>query len=152
MFKHRNYWPFADKHSKQIGLSVRGFTLTFPNLATSTLKLLLEPRADLINTVSGFQETSTIITQAFFRTVKTIEDNIKNYKTTSIFQYINEKSYFLSDKNDLIKDTYATALNKKLLIYGSISYFNKKTENKIFKTVSLDQLLRFYVKKDTLKK
>ena len=77
---------------------------------------------------------------------------ILNYKTTSIFQYINEKSYFLSDKNDLIKDTYATALNKKLLIYGSISYFNKKTENKIFKTVSLDQLLRFYVKKDTLKK
>ena len=42
--------------------------------------------------------------------------------------FINE-NYFLYDKSDLIKETNATALNKKISLYGSISYLNKKTEN-----------------------
>ena len=53
------------------------------------------------------------------------------------------------DKNDLIKETYITALNKKISIYGSISYFNKKTENEIFKIISPENLLKFFVKKNT---
>ena len=39
------------------------------------------------------------------------------------FYYINE-SYFLYDKSDLIKETFITEPNKKMPIYGSISYFN----------------------------
>ena len=42
-----------------------------------------------------------------------------------------------------------TALNKTLFIYGSISYFYKKSENEIFKIISPDNFLRFYVEKDT---
>ena len=52
------------------------------------------------------------------------------------------------DKSNFIKDTFITPLNKKILIYGSISYFNKKTENKIFKIVPLEEFLKFYVDKD----
>ena len=52
------------------------------------------------------------------------------------------------DKSNLIKDTFITALNKKILIYGSIGYFNKKTENEIFKIVFPEELIKFYVDKD----
>ena len=55
------------------------------------------------------------------------------------------------DKSNLIKDTFITALNKKISIYGSISYFNKITENKMFKIVSAEKFLKFYVDKDASK-
>ena len=50
---------------------------------------------------------------------KAIEDIIKNYKNTPVQHYINE-SYFLYDKSELIKETFITAINKKLSILGSI--------------------------------
>ena len=65
--------------------------------------------------------------------------------------YYIKESYFLYDKSDLIKDTFITALNKKISIYGSMSYFNKKLENEIFKIVSPEELLKFYVDKDVTK-
>ena len=52
------------------------------------------------------------------------------------------------DKSNLIKYTFTTALDKKILIYGSVGYFNKKIENKIFKIVSPKEFLKFYVEKD----
>ena len=55
------------------------------------------------------------------------------------------------DKSNFIKDTFITPLNKKILIYGSISYFNKKTGNEIFKIVSLEEFLKFYVDKDVIR-
>ena len=55
-----------------------------------------------------------------------------------VVRYINE-NYFFYDKSDLIKETFLTALNKKIRIYGSISYFNKKTENQIFKIVTPEE-------------
>ena len=51
------------------------------------------------------------------------------------------KSYESYDKSDLIKDTFMTALNEKKSIYGSISYFNKKSENELFKIVSPEEFL-----------
>ena len=60
---------------------------------------------------------------------------LKNSENIPVVYYINE-SYSLYDKNDLIKETFITALNKKISIYGSISYFNKKTKNEIFKIIS----------------
>ena len=57
---------------------------------------------------------------------------------------------FLYDKSGLIKETFIGALNKRILIYGSIIYFiKKKTENKICKIVSPEEFLKFYVNKDT---
>ena len=74
----------------------------------------------------------------------------KKYKDVPIFYFIN-KSYFLYDKIDLIKETFITALQKKILIYGSISYFNKKTKDEIFNIISTENFLKFFVNKDTTK-
>ena len=51
------------------------------------------------------------------------------------------------DKSELITETFITALNKKISIYGSIGYFNKKTENEIFKIVTPEEILKLYVNK-----
>ena len=51
------------------------------------------------------------------------------------------------DKSELITETFITALNKKISFYGSISYFNKKTENEIFKIVTPEEILKIYVNK-----
>ena len=61
------------------------------------------------------------------------------------------KRYFLYNKSDLIKETFITALNKKISIYGSISYFNNKTENEIFKIIAPENFLKIYVEKDATK-
>ena len=42
-------------------------------------------------------------------------------------------------------------LNKKISIYVSISYFNKKTKNDIIKIIDPEESLKFYVKNNTLK-
>ena len=92
-----------------------------------------------MNTESGEEETTTVpTTHDFNPNYKGIDNNIKNYKNTPMTYYIKE-SYFLYDKSDLIKDTFITALNKKISIYGSMSYFNKKLENEIFKIVSPEE-------------
>ena len=58
-------------------------------------------------------ETSSVPTEAlFFSEQNAIEDAIKISKNIPVVCYINE-SYFLYDKNDLIKETFITALNKK---------------------------------------
>ena len=55
------------------------------------------------------------------------------------------------DKSDLIKETFITALNKKVSIYGSISYFDQKTKNEIFKIIASEKFLKFYIEKNTTK-
>ena len=100
-----------------------------------------------MNKDTNTKQTSSARTQnSFFSEENVIEDSIKNYKNIPIKYYINE-SYFLYDKSDLIKDRFITARNKKRP-YCSISYFNKKTENKIFKIVSPEE---FYVDQDASK-
>ena len=135
-------WNFPDKYSTTIGLTVRGFEFTFPKLENS-LKNLMEPSPGLIHKNTGIEETSSVPTQAcFFPEQKAIEDAIKNYKNVPVVHYIN-KNYFLYDNSDLIKEIFMTALNKKILIYSSISYFDKKTENKIFKIITPEKFLKF---------
>ena len=143
-------WNFPDKYSTTIGLTVRGFEFTFPKLENS-LKNLMEPSPALIHKNTGIEETSSVPTRAcFFPEQKAIEDAIKNYKNVPVVHYIN-KGYFLYDNSELIKKTFMTALNKKILIYSSISYFDKKTENKIFKIITPEKFLKFYVEKDATK-
>ena len=106
-------WNFPGKYSATIGLTVRGFEFTFPNLENS-IKNLMESSPGLINKNTGIEETSSVLTQAsFFAEQKPIEDSIKNYKNVPVVHYRNE-SYFLYDESDLIiKDTFITALKKK---------------------------------------
>ena len=145
---HENLdWQFPDKYSDKIGLPIRSFEFICSNLENS-VKTFIEQSPTLANSGSGQEETTTVLTRdIFFPEYKGIGDNIKNYKNTPTTHYINE-SHFLYDKSNLIKDTFITALNKKILIYGSIGYFNTKTENEIFRIVPPEEFLKFYVDKD----
>ena len=64
--------------------------------------------------------------------------------------FINE-SYFLYDKSNFILDTFITALNKKISIYGSFSYFQGKIEEGQIRLLSAGNFLKFSVNKNTLK-
>ena len=104
-------WPFPGNYFPTKRLSLQGFYFQFKDL-TNPLKDLLEPSQDLINTESCEEETTTVpTTHNFNPNYKGIDDNIKNYKNTPVAYYIN-KSYFLYDKSDLIKDIFITAINK----------------------------------------
>ena len=91
---------------------------------------------------------SSVPTQyLFFPEQKAIEDVIKKLNDVPVKYFVNE-SYSLYDKSDLIEETFITAIQKKSLIYGSISYFGTKTESEIFKIVSPEEYLKFFVDKD----
>ena len=62
----------------------------------------------------------------FLSRKKGIEEAIEKLNTIGTDFYINE-SYFLYDRSGFIKQAFITALNKTISLYGSVSYFNKKT-------------------------
>ena len=55
------------------------------------------------------------------------------------------------DKRGLIKEPYITAITKRVSVYGSTSYFDRKTENGILKIVSPENSLKLLVDKDTVR-
>ena len=115
-----------DTYFRTIGATVRGFSFLFPN-ASDKLKENFVPTTNLLNIESGTEETANVLTQNdFFPEQKTIKDSIDEYNGVPIKQFINE-SYFLYNKSNLILNTYITALNKTVSIYGSFSYFQGKT-------------------------
>ena len=133
-----------------MGVTVRGFTFNFSNLE-NLLRNLIEQSQGLIKKETGTEQTSSVLARVhFFPEQKAIEGGIKNSKNVPVVYYINE-SYFLYNKSELIKETFITVLNKKLLVYSSISYCNKKTEHEIFKIKTPDKFLKFYVDKDATK-
>ena len=70
---------------------------------------------DLINKKTGTEEISSVPTQySFFLQQKAIEDAIKKSNNVSVKYFINE-TYFSYDKIDLIKETFITAIQKKIL-------------------------------------
>ena len=75
---------------------------------------------------------------------------MKNYNNVPLKYFINE-SYFLYDKSNLIKETYYCTKEKNIN-NSSVSYFNKKKkENEVFKIISPENLLEFFVNKNTNK-
>ena len=117
-----NDWPMPDIYYRTIGATVRGFSFLFPN-ASKTLKDNFISSNNLLNIENGTEETANILTSAdFFPEEKEIKEKIAEYNGIPIKQFINE-SYFLYDKSNLIKEIFITALNKKISIYGSFSYF-----------------------------
>ena len=64
-----------------------------------------------------------------------------------MFQQKNfiSESYFLYNKSDLVKESYITAINKKVSLYDSTSYFNNKSENGMLKIISLKTYLNFWL-------
>ena len=83
-------WPFPDKCSTNIGISVRSFTFTFTN-SSDSLKKLIEPSQDLINKDRNTEQTSSAPTKNnFFPEQKVIENSIKSYKNIPMKYYKNE--------------------------------------------------------------
>ena len=61
------------------------------------------------------------------------------------------ESYFLYDKSNMIEQTFITNLNKLISVYGSISYFDKKSINEAVEIVSFNNPLKFSAVKNTKK-
>ena len=59
--------------------------------------------------------------------------------------------YFLYNKSNMIEQTFVTEINKLIPVYGSISYFGKKSRNEAVEIVSFENPLKFSVVKDTIK-
>ena len=51
----------------------------------------------------------------------------------------------------MIEQTFITEINKLISVYGSISYFNKKSVNQAVEIVSFDNPLKFSVVKNKIK-
>ena len=117
-------WLFPEEYSLKIGVSLKCSTFNITPKVNDDLRNFLEPSTVLINSESGQEEFSSVPLRGhFFYRKKGIEEAKLNKIGTDF--YINE-SCFLYDRNGFIKQTFITALNKTISIYGSISYFNKK--------------------------
>ena len=137
-------------YSRKMGFSSNGFKFVFSG--DEFLKKLITLPPDLINKPRGTDEEMFAAPKEIFKLPqeKLVETALRNYREKLTTNFVNE-SYFLYDKSELIKETYITKLKKKILIYVSVSYFNKKTENEIFPIISLENCLKFTVEKDTVK-
>ena len=125
-------WHFPETYCKSISTTVGRLGFFFRNLSDSLIHLI-QPSSNLINTESGTEETSTIPTQySFYPDQQKIEENIKKYNNVPQKYFINE-SYFLYNKSDLMKEIHVTAFNKKISVYGSISYLKKKQKMRYLK-------------------
>ena len=110
-------WPFPEKCYASVGYTVHGFSFKFKN-ATNSLSAILNPQYDLINVENGLEEADNDITEEiFFPFKETLEEKIAEHKSIPTKNFVNE-SYFLSDKSNLIKKTFVTAINKQLSLYG----------------------------------
>ena len=122
---------FFQKHSRTIGFSINGFKFVFSG--DEFLKKLITLPPDLINKPRGTDEEMFAAPKEIFKLPqeKLVETALRNYREKLTTNFVNE-SYFLYDKSELIKETYITKLKKKILIYVSVSYFNKKQKMKYF--------------------
>ena len=117
-------WPFSETFYSSLGFTVHGFSFTFKNAANNSC-IILNPSNDLINVESGLEEVENTLIDELFYSVKKIKEKIEEFKAIPIKHFINE-SYFLYNKNNLIKKKFITAINKQLSLYGSFSYFSEK--------------------------
>ena len=122
----------------------------FPN-ASAKLKEHLLPSKNVLNIASRFGELNHVLTQNdFFPFRKDIKDKTDECNLVPEKNFVNE-SYFLCDKCNLILDTFITALNKKVSISGSFSYFGRKPANETLTLIAAQNLLKFLVEKDTIR-
>ena len=105
----------------------------------------------MINVENGFKIASNQLTEEqLFPSKKDIEVKIAEYNAIPTKNVINE-SHFLYDKSFLIKKTFITAINKKLSLYGSFSYFSGKTAKEELKLLDVSNFIKLYIEKRSLK-
>ena len=141
---------FPKTYSRTMGFSINGFKFVFSG--DQFLKKLITLPLGLIVKLGGTEKELFAVPKEIFKLPreKSVKTALRNYLEKLTTNFVNE-SYLLYDKSDLIKETYITELNIKILIYSSISYFNKKTEKEIFQIISPENCLKFTVGKDTVK-
>ena len=121
-----NDWPMPRTYAKSFGLTARGFKFEFLN-TSRRLEVALGLTTNLLNLEKPeYKESHFLDKNDFYSHPKEITKHIAECNTLPGKYFVN-KSYFLYDKSNLIKNTYITALNKT--IYGSFSYFKGKTTN-----------------------
>ena len=86
--------------------------------------------------------------EIFYPVVKYLKEKIAEYDAIPTKNFINE-SYFLYDKSKLTKKTFVAAINKYLNLYGSFSYFSRKTSIFNLKLTSFSDALKFLVQKNS---
>ena len=121
-----NDWPMPRTYAKSFGLTTRGFKFEFLN-TSRRLEVALGLTTNLLNLEKPeYKESHFLDKNDFYSHPKEITKHTAECNTLP-GKYLVNKSYFLYDKSNLIKNTYITALNKT--IYGSFSYFKGKTTN-----------------------
>ena len=134
-------WLFPDKYSLKISVLLKGFTFNITPKVNDDSRNFLEPSTGLINSESGQEEFSSVPARGhFFSRKKCLGEAIEKLNKIGTDFCINE-SYFLYDRDSFIKQTFITALNKTIFIYGSISYFNQKTKHDIIQIINSEQFL-----------
>ena len=112
------------------------------NLWTPKDKLINETSPEVVNAIS--KDIVKLPQELLVRTA------VKNYIKKLKVSFVTE-SYFLYDRSNLIEPTFITEINKLISIYGSISFFRKRSLGEIVKVVSINKPLRFSVIKDRVK-
>ena len=139
--------PFPEKYIEDFTYTVSGFS--FKVNRTNKRKEKLNPSSNLRNfEINTESEQNTIYDEIFYPVVKYLKEKIAEYDAIPTKHFINE-SYFLCDKNNLIKKTFVTAINKYLNLYGSFSYFSGKSTIFKLKLISFSDVLKFLVKKNS---
>ena len=87
-------WPFPDKYSLKIGVSLKGFTINITPKVNNELRNFLELSTGLINSERRQKEFSSVPTRGhFFSRQKGTEEAIEKLNKIGIDFYIKE-SYF----------------------------------------------------------
>lgn len=131
-----------------MGDHVEDLEFTLPN--SKHLQNLWTPKDKLINETSP--EVVNVISKDIFKLPQEllVRAAIENYIKKLKISFVTE-SYFLYDRSNLIEPTFITEINKLISIYGSVSFFDKRSLGKIVKVVSINKPLRFSVIKDRVK-
>ena len=113
-------------YSYDLTYHVVGFIFTLPK--GNHLHNFLTPKDNLINETTP--ETIKLFSKNIFKILQEtlIKTAIDNYIKELTFSFVNE-SYFLYDKSNMTKQTLITKIKKMISVYGSISYFHKKSIN-----------------------
>ena len=91
-----------DKWYNSIGYTINRFSFKIEK-APAELKTILDPKDNLINVESGIEEINLPDEEKFLtKTEREIANKLSEYRAIPTKNFINE-SYFLYDKNNLIK-------------------------------------------------
>ena len=113
-----------DFYSYDLTYHVNSFVLRF--LGSSNLQNLQTPKENLLNDKP--LEMINLFSKDIFKLPQEtiVKTGVNNYIKKLMVGFVNE-SYFLYNKKNMIEQTLTTEINTLISVYGSISYFDKKS-------------------------